>query len=144
MTVQQTITTSVETTLAAPLTQVLRRFTIPEHAKRIVMNCRQTRYYRTRQGLPPIELQLVRHSATDAWHIVIMASFSYPHQQSTSLELDLYFHLPNGWCYQADVGSASLAHDEVQTLLSVWTTSFARHLARRAFDEITVSVITAQ
>ena len=91
-----------------------------------------------------MEQQLVRHSAMDVWHIVMMASFSYPHQQSSSLELDLYFHLPNGWCYQADVGSASLAHDEVQTLLSVWTTSFARHLARRTFDEITVSVITTQ
>ncbi|WP_332399233.1 hypothetical protein [Vibrio metschnikovii] len=34
--------------------------------------------------------------------------------------------------------------NEVQTLLSVWATSFARHLARRAFDEITVSVITTQ
>ncbi|MCG3728106.1 DUF2787 family protein [Vibrio cincinnatiensis] len=144
MTVQHTITTSVEATLAAPLTQVLRRFTIPEHAKRIIMNCRQTSYYRIRQGLTPMELQLVRHSAMDVWHIVMMASFTYPHQQSSSLELDLYFHLPNGWCYQADVGSASLAHDEVQTLLSVWTTSFARHLARRAFDEITVSVITTQ
>ncbi len=44
------------------LSAILRRFDIPQEAERIVLNCRDPNYYRSRQGLHPVEIQFKRES----------------------------------------------------------------------------------
>ncbi|EGR3956222.1 TPA: DUF2787 domain-containing protein, partial [Vibrio cholerae] len=107
----------------------------------LVLNCRQMSYYRHRQGLHPIEVQFKRESASSPWLVVFFASFSYPDDNSTTVEPELYFHLANRWCYQPDVGSTDLSHPEVQELLSVWMKAFARHLSRNVFDDVQLTMV---
>ncbi|KFI13911.1 hypothetical protein IX95_01515 [Vibrio sp. B183] len=114
---------------------------IPKNAERLVLNCRQMSYYRHRQGLHPIEVQLKRESVSSPWLVVFFASFSYLDDNSTSVEPELYFHLANQWCYQPDVGSTDLSHPEVQELLSVWMKAFARHLSRNVFDDMQLKMV---
>lgn len=85
---------SIDDTLHTSLEALLNRYTISDNAERLVLNCRQMSYYRHRQGLHPIEVQLKRESASSPWLVVFFASFSYP-----------------------DVGSTDLSHLEVQELL---------------------------
>jgi len=125
------------------LETVIGRFSIPERAERIVLNCRQTNYYRTRQGLHPIEIQLKRENNRSSWLVVFFASFSYPDDSSTSVEPELYFHLANLWCYQPDIGTTELAHPEVQELLFIWMKALARHLHSNIFDEVQLSLVSA-
>ncbi|WP_255199755.1 DUF2787 family protein [Vibrio aestuarianus] len=95
----------IDDALHASLEALLNRYTLPENAERLVLNGRQMSYYRHRQGLHPIEVQLKRESASSPWLVVFFASFSYLDDHSTTVEPELYFHLANRWCYQPDVGS---------------------------------------
>jgi len=123
------------------LLAIVDKHAIPDNAARIVLNCRQMDYYRTKQGLHPIEVQLKRESLSSAWTVVFFTSFSYPDEKATNVEPELYFHLANRWCYQPDTGSADLSHPEVQELLSVWMKAFARHLSLTAFDDVQLSMV---
>ncbi|MEZ9494942.1 DUF2787 domain-containing protein [Vibrio splendidus] len=132
---------AIESTLHSLLETIVGRFSIPENASRVVLNCRQSSYYRTRQGLHPIEIQLKRDSNRSRWLVVFFASFSYPDDNSASVEPELYFHLTNLWCYQPDIGTTELAHPEVQELLSIWMKALARHLSRNVFDDVQLSMV---
>ncbi|EGR2845106.1 DUF2787 domain-containing protein [Vibrio parahaemolyticus] len=131
----------IDDALHASLEALLNRYIISDNAERLVLNCRQMSYYRHRQGLHPIEVQLKRESASSPWLVVFFASFSYPDDSSTTVEPELYFHLANRWCYQPDAGSTDLSHPEVQELLSVWMKAFARHLSRNVFDNVQLTMV---
>lgn len=133
---------AIDNKLHALLETTIDRFSIPNNAERIVLNCRQTSYYRTRQGLHPVEVQLKRMDNSNNWLVVFLASFSYPDDNSVSVEPELYFHLANLWCYQPDTGAVDLSHPEVQELLSVWMKALARHLSRNIFDEVQLSLVS--
>ncbi|WP_418103806.1 DUF2787 domain-containing protein [Vibrio harveyi] len=133
---------AIDDKLHALLETTIDRFSIPNNAERIVLNCRQTSYYRTRQGLHPVEVQLKRMDNSSNWLVVFLASFSYPDDTSVSVEPELYFHLANLWFYQPDTGTADLSHPEVQELLSVWMKALARHLSRNIFDEVQLSLVS--
>ncbi|EHR5478267.1 DUF2787 domain-containing protein [Vibrio parahaemolyticus] len=123
------------------LTVELQRFSIPKHAHRVVLNCRQQSYYLTEQGLHPVEIQFKRDTPEGDWQVVCLVSFSYRDAHRQQLEPELYFHPANLWCYQPDVGSTSLAHPEVQSLFKVWAKALARHLSQRVFDEVSLSLV---
>ncbi|WP_375750619.1 DUF2787 domain-containing protein [Vibrio sp. HN007] len=132
---------ALDKSLHTHLLATVEKHAIPDNAAHIVLNCRQMDYYRAKQGLHPIEVQLKRESLSSAWTVVFFASFSYPDENATSVEPELYFHLTNRWCYQPDTGSADLSHPEVQELFSVWMKAFARHLSLNAFDDIQLSMV---
>ncbi|WP_316245698.1 DUF2787 family protein, partial [Vibrio cholerae] len=77
---------SIDDALHTSLEALLNRYTLPENAERLVLNCRQMSYYQRRQGLHPIEVQLKRESASSPWLVVFFASFSYPDDTSTTVE----------------------------------------------------------
>lgn len=131
----------IDDALHSSLEALLNRYNISDNAERLVLSCRQMSYYRHRQGLHPIEVQLKRESASSLWLVVFFASFSYLDDSSTTVEPELYFHLANRWCYQPDVGSTDLSHPEVQELLSVWMKAFARHLSRSVFDDVQLTMV---
>ncbi len=81
------------------LSAILRRFDIPQEAERIVLNCRDPNYYRSRQGLHPVEIQFKREKNESLWSIAFIASFSYQNDRHDPLDVELYFHLANRWCY---------------------------------------------
>ena len=60
-------------------------------------------YYQTKQGLHPVEIQLKKSG--DQWLVVFIASFSFINTHHKSVDVELYFHLINHWCYQPDAGS---------------------------------------
>jgi hypothetical protein len=133
---------AIDDKLHALLETTIDRFSIPNNAERIVLNCRQTSCYRNRQGLHPVEIQLKRTDSSNNWLVVFLASFSYPDDNNVSVEPELYFHLANLWCYQPDTGAADLSPPEVQELLSVWMKALARHLSRNIFDEVQLSLVS--
>ncbi|HDZ9226192.1 TPA: DUF2787 domain-containing protein [Vibrio cholerae] len=123
------------------LSAILRRFKIPQEAERLVLNCRDPNYYQSRMGLHPIEIQLKRENCESPWSIAFIASFSYQDDRHDSLDVELYFHLANRWCYQPDAGTADLAQPEVLDLFCSWCTAFERHLTKRAFHDIQLTLI---
>ncbi len=125
------------------LSEVINKYKIPSNTKFIILNLRQNSYDRTKQGLHPIEVKLQHDSSTDSWEIMFLASFSYFNEHSTSLEMELYFHLINDCCYQPDVGAMDLSNPSVMELLNLWITALSRHLSRNAFDDIQLSIIPA-
>ncbi|EJL6980208.1 DUF2787 domain-containing protein [Vibrio cholerae] len=123
------------------LSAILRRFDIPQETERIVLNCRDSNYYRSRQGLHPVEIQFKRESNESLWSIAFIASFSYQNDRHDSLDVELYFHLANRWCYQPDAGSADLAQPAVLDLFYSWCSAFERHLAKQALQDIQLTMI---
>ncbi|WP_430617588.1 DUF2787 domain-containing protein [Vibrio cholerae] len=123
------------------LSVILRRFKIPQEAERLVLNCRDPNYYQSRMGLHPIEIQLKRESSESPWSIAFIASFSYQDDRHDSLDVELYFHLANRWCYQPDAGTADLAQPEVLDLFCSWCAAFERHLIKHAFRDIQLTLI---
>ncbi|MBF4264701.1 DUF2787 domain-containing protein, partial [Vibrio anguillarum] len=63
----------IDNALHALLEALLNRYNISDNAERLVLNCRQMSYYRHRQGLHPIEVQLKRESASSPWLVVFFA-----------------------------------------------------------------------
>jgi len=134
---------SINDALLSSLESLLTGHTLPEHAERLVLNCHQMSYYRHRQGLHPIEIQLKRDSRSGPWLIVFFASFSYPNDNSTSVEPELYFHLANRWFYQPDTGTTDLSHPEVQEVLTAWMNALTRHLSRNVFNSVQLSLVSS-
>ncbi|EOS8314930.1 DUF2787 domain-containing protein [Vibrio parahaemolyticus] len=123
------------------LSAILRRFKVPQEAERLVLNCRDPNYYQSRMGLHPVEIQLKRNNDKSPWSISFIASFSYKDDRHDSLDVELYFHLVNRWCYQPDAGTADLAQPEVLDLFYSWSAAFERHLTKHAFHDIQLSLI---
>ncbi|QFQ77560.1 DNA repair protein RadC [Vibrio harveyi] len=123
------------------LDKLFKRYTFPNGAKRLALNCRQLSYYHRRQGVHPIGVQFKRASSSKSWQIVFFTSFSYPFESAVNVKPELYFHLENGWCYQPDAGMTNLLHPEVNKLLHVWMKAFARHLSKQVFDDIQLSIL---
>ncbi|HIF9549153.1 TPA: DUF2787 domain-containing protein [Photobacterium damselae] len=123
------------------LERLLQDYELPTNAKRIVLNCRQMSYYRNRQGIHPIEVQLKRESISSPWLIVCFTSFSYTSDNCTTVEPELYFHLINHWCYQLESGTTHLSHHEAHDIFTHWMNAFYRHLSRHIFDNIQLSLI---
>ncbi|NOH84672.1 DUF2787 domain-containing protein [Vibrio sp. 03-59-1] len=127
--------------LSEVLTLMMAHFDIPENAKRIALNCRHQHYYQHREGLHPIEIQLDKQ-ASQHWTIVCMASFSYPTEEHQELDVELYFHLKNGWCYQPDAGGElSMAQPTILSVFQSWTHALYKHLTSKAFDDIALTLV---
>lgn len=123
------------------ISNLLRHHVVPGDAKRLVFNFRDPTYYRTRIGLHPVEIQLSRDNEHSPWSLAFIASFSYQSDSAQSLDVELYFHLRNHWCYQPDAGTADLLQPAVLDLFNTWCTALERHLNRRAFSDIQLSQI---
>ncbi|MCG6232885.1 DUF2787 domain-containing protein [Vibrio furnissii] len=98
-------------------------------------------YYRHSQGFHPMDVQINRESHSSPWLVVFFASFSYPEDNRTTVDPELYFQLANRWCYQPDVGSTDLSQPDVRELLSVWMKALARQLSRNVFDEVQLTMV---
>ncbi|EID4341760.1 DUF2787 domain-containing protein [Vibrio vulnificus] len=120
---------------------LLTRFEVPDDAKRLVFNFRDPTYYQSRVGLHPVEIQLSRDNDRAPWSLAFIASFSYQDDRQDSLDVELYFHLANRWCYQPDAGTADLAQSEVLDLFCSWCAAFERHIAKHAFRDIQLTLI---
>lgn len=126
---------------AHALSDILSRFITPESARRISLNCRDSQYYKSRKGLHPVEMQFKRSDSDERWSLVFIASFSYQDESNQSLDVELYFHLNNRWCFQPDVGATDLSHPSVLDLLYSWCAAFERHLHQHAFNDIRLTLL---
>ncbi|HHX8446489.1 TPA: DUF2787 family protein [Vibrio diabolicus] len=122
------------------LIAIIKQFDIPDNAQRIILNYRETSYYQIKEGLHPVEIQLYRTSLFTPWQLICLTSFSYSDTQSPELEPELYFHLPNLWCYQPDCGSVSLKHPKIKMLLEAWMHTLACHFTRGSYDDIQLTM----
>ncbi|WP_312845404.1 DUF2787 family protein, partial [Vibrio cholerae] len=86
-------------------------------------------------------IQFKRESNESLWSIAFIASFSYQNDRHDSLDVELYFHLANRWCYQPDAGSADLAQPAVLDLFYSWCSAFEHHLAKQALQDIQLTMI---
>ncbi|MGU3812842.1 DUF2787 family protein [Vibrio diabolicus] len=123
------------------LEKLLKRYSLPDNTKQLILTCRQLSYYRHGRGIHPVEVQFKRTTDSEPWQIVFFASFSYPFESALNVQLELCFHLSKGWCYQPDTGTVQLNHPEVLALLQVWMKTFTRHLSNMDFDEIHLSIV---
>ncbi|EGQ8037352.1 DUF2787 family protein [Vibrio parahaemolyticus] len=114
---------------------------IPEDAKRIALNFRDTQYYQTAKGPQPVEIHLTRDSPFCPWHIAVMASFAYPSEQSKQMEVQLYFNFRHGWFYQPDIERCDLDQPEVIELFQSWDKAFVNLLNNKGFNQLTLSVL---
>ncbi|WP_058119146.1 DUF2787 family protein [Photobacterium kishitanii] len=115
-------------------------YTIPDQATRLVINYRALDYYQTKQGIQPVEIQLKKSG--DKWLAVFIASFSFINTHHKSVDVELYFHLINHWCYQPDAGGrCDLLHPAVIDLFHTWVTAFLRHIQYQQFDDISLTVL---
>ncbi|HDY7727451.1 TPA: DUF2787 domain-containing protein [Vibrio vulnificus] len=120
---------------------LLTRFEVLDDAKRLIFNFRDPTYYQSRVGLHPVEIQLSRDKDRAPWSLAFIASFSYQSDNAQSLDVELYFHLRNHWCYQPDAGTADLSQPAVLDLFNTWCTALERHINRRSFSDIQLSQI---
>ncbi|EKF9735107.1 DUF2787 family protein [Vibrio cholerae] len=86
-------------------------------------------------------MQFKRENNESLWSIAFIASFSYQNDRHDSLDVELYFHLANRWCYQPDAGSADLVQPAVLDLFYSWCSAFERHLAKQALQDIQLTMI---
>lgn len=114
---------------------------IPEDAKRIALNFRDTQYYQTAKGPQPVEIHLTRDSPVCPWHIAVMASFAYPSEQSKQMEIQLYFNFRHGWFYQPDIERCDLDQPEVIELFQSWDKAFVNLLNNKGFNQLTLTVL---
>ncbi len=77
-------------------------------------------YYKTKEGVAPVEIQLKRENSRSDWILVFAANFTYQDKITDSLDVYLYFHLVNHWCYQPDAGVASLSHAVTADVFKAW------------------------
>ena len=123
------------------LEKLLSCYTIPDQATRLVINYRALDYYQTKQGIHPIEIQLKKNA--DQWLVVFIASFSFINTHHKSVDVELYFHLINHWCYQPDAGGrCNLLHPTVIDLFHTWISAFLRHIKYQQFDDISLTVLS--
>lgn len=113
---------------------------VPSNAKRIAINFRRTKYYQNRQGYHPVEVQLER--STEGWCIVFIASFSYPDDKATKMEVELYFNFLRGWFYQPDIDRCDLHQPQVTELYASWERTLLNQLTADSFDSITATLIS--
>ncbi|HIF9232397.1 TPA: DUF2787 family protein [Photobacterium damselae] len=122
------------------LEKLLSCYTIPVQATRLVINYRALDYYQTKQGIHPIEIQLKKNG--DQWLVVFIASFSFTNTHHKSVDVELYFHLINHWCYQPDAGGrCNLLHPTINDLFHTWVAAFLRHIQYQRFDDISLTVL---
>lgn len=127
--------------LIRALSLILAHYPIPKDAQRIALNCRDQRYHQQRQGLHPIEVQFERQSSTH-WRMVFIASFSYLDKDQQTMDVELYFHLKHGWCYQPDINcELTITEPSVLALFNSWTQAICQHLISGAFDDIGLTLI---
>ncbi|EOK6313972.1 DUF2787 domain-containing protein [Vibrio natriegens] len=114
---------------------------IPRDAKSIALNFRDTRYYQTGKGPYPVEVHLARDTSDSPWHIAVMASFAYPSEKSTQMEVQLYFNFKHGWFYQPDINRCDLNQPEVVELFKSWDKAFVKLLNNKGFNQLTLTVL---
>lgn len=125
------------------LNTLLTKLDIPGYAKRVALNFSITNYYQTRTGFPPVEVQLERRTNTSQqWQIVFVASFSYPSEQASSVEIELYFNFLRGWFYQPDVEGCALNHPKVKQLYQAYERAFLSHVKQSSFDSIQATLVS--
>lgn len=113
---------------------------IPSNAKRIAINFRRSEYYQSRQGYHPVEVQLER--STEGWCIVFIASFSYPDDKATKMEVELYFNFLRGWFYQPDIDRCELHQPQVTELYVSWEQTLLNQLTTHGFDSVTATLVS--
>ncbi|HIF9122583.1 TPA: DUF2787 family protein [Photobacterium damselae] len=122
------------------LEKLLSCYTIPVQATRLVINYRALDYYQTKQGIHPIEIQLKKNG--DQWLVMFIASFSFTNTHHKSVDVELYFHLINHWCYQPDAGGrCNLLHPTINDLFHTWVAAFLHHIQYQRFDDISLTVL---
>ncbi|WP_318487536.1 DUF2787 family protein [Photobacterium leiognathi] len=122
------------------LEKLLSCYSIREEATHLAINYRASDYYQTKQGIHPVEIQLKKNG--EQWQVVFIASFSFIDTHHKSVDVELYFHLINHWCYQLDSdGRCDLLHPSVIDLLHSWITAFLRHIQQQRFDDISLTVL---
>ncbi|MDF5056380.1 DUF2787 family protein [Vibrio parahaemolyticus] len=114
---------------------------IPKEAKRIALNFRDTQYYQNGNGPHPIEVHLARDTSESPWHIAVMASFAYPDEHSTQMEVQLYFNFRHGWFYQPDIERCDLDQPKVIELFQSWDKAFVKLLNNKGFNQLTLTVL---
>lgn len=127
--------------LCALLEETLSRYEVPDDTRQAALNCRDTKFYKARKGLHPVEFKFKREDAKAPWMLVVVASFSYRDESDESLDVELYFHLANRWCFQPDAGVADLNHPTVLDLFYTWCAAFERHIHQQAFDDIQLTLL---
>ena len=68
------------------LEQTIARYSIPKDTTRIALNCRNTSYYKTKEGVAPVEIQLKRENSRSDWNLVFVANFIYQDKATDSLD----------------------------------------------------------
>ncbi|MGR5144458.1 DUF2787 family protein [Photobacterium sp. DNB23_23_1] len=121
------------------LNTLIKKLDIPGYASRVALNFRISEYYRSRTGFPPVEIQLERgpsHSSHSTWRIVFVTSFSYPTENASEVDVELYFNFLRGWFYQPDVERCNLHQPKVTALYQSYEVALLRQLALNSFDII--------
>ncbi|MGR5254342.1 DUF2787 family protein [Vibrio astriarenae] len=122
---------------------LLAELDIPAYAKRVAINFRITNYYQTRKDFPPVEVQLERCSeSSQTWQIVFVASFSYPSEHASEVEIELYFNFLRGWFYQPDVEQCALSHPMVKQLYEAYERAFLSQVKQSSFDSIQATLVS--
>jgi hypothetical protein len=122
---------------------LLAELDIPTYAKRVALNFRITNYYQTRTGFPPVEVQLERCAeGSQPWQIVFVASFSYPNEQASDVDIELYFNFLRGWFYQPDVERCALSHPKVKQLYEAYERAFLSQVKQSSFDSIQATLVS--
>ncbi|MEZ8025437.1 DUF2787 family protein [Vibrio sp. 1F255] len=117
---------------------VLGSFDIPNSARRIAVNFRQTHVGRQ---LQPIEVQLDREANTDSWQLRFIATFDVICDQTKRKDLSLYFNFARCWFYHPDIHQRPLNCQQVQSLLRSWVIAFHSHLIEERFNNISIKVV---
>nr|WP_279143996.1 DUF2787 family protein [Photobacterium phosphoreum] len=78
----------------------------------------------------------------DQWLVVFIASFPFINTYHKSVDVELYFHLMNHWCYQPDAGGrCDLLNPSLIDLFHTWIATFLHHIQQQQFDDISLTVL---
>ncbi|UGA53715.1 DUF2787 family protein [Vibrio sp. VB16] len=123
------------------LNQIVSKLDIPANAKRIAINFRRSEYYQTKKGFRPVEIQLERQS--NDWTIVFVASFAYPDEHATQVDVELYFNFLRGWFFQPDIhNQCDLHQPKVTQLWNSWEVALLKQINNKAFNELSATLVS--
>lgn len=120
---------------------ILGRYQIPDTAKQLALNLKNSKFYTQRAGIQPIEIRMDRATVNSTWRIRFIATFDYPTQNAESVDVALYFNFQYQWFYQPDIERCDLNQPEAIALLQSWLKAFIHQLAKHQFDKQSLTVV---
>lgn len=124
------------------LNVVLDSFSLRVNSTHLSINFRDTSYYHRSEGAHPVEMRIERDSEQHhIWHLVFIASFSYPNEHQPSVTTDLYFNFKRRLFYQTNTCTCDLASPVAISQFKVWAFSFTCQLRTHRFDDISANEI---